>query len=119
MTPAQIFHITTASAWQAALTEGQYTPPSLTTEGFLHGSTQAQVVGTANRFFQGQTDLVLLAIACDRLRAELRWETVPDHGTFPHLYGPLNLDAVVAVLPFPYDPQTGFTLPPDLEFSDL
>ena len=41
--------------------------------------------------FVGRDDLVLLEIDTDRLSAELRWED-----GFPHLYGPLELEAVVS-----------------------
>ncbi|MDB9495630.1 DUF952 domain-containing protein [Spirulina major CS-329] len=115
MKPAPIFHITPRTAWNAAQAQGDYRPPSLATEGFIHASTLEQAIATANRFFVGQEDLVLLRIERDRLHAELKWEAVPDHGTFPHLYGPLNLDAVTAVYPLTADPHHGFTLPPDLQ----
>jgi uncharacterized protein (DUF952 family) len=43
----------------------------------------------------------MLTIAAERLKVPLRYETVPEHGEmFPHLYGPLNLDAVTAVVDF-------------------
>ena len=89
-----LFHITEHVAWQTAKALGSYQAPSLTTEGFIHLSTAEQVVGTANRFYKGQSDLVLLGIAEAQLQAEVRYEEVPAHGVFPHLYGPLNVDAV-------------------------
>jgi glutathione S-transferase len=65
----------------------------------------------ADARYSGAPDLVLLCVAADRLTAPLRDET-SDAGdeTFPHLYGPLNLDAVVAVLSFP-EGEDGFALP--------
>ncbi|MEO0768043.1 MAG: DUF952 domain-containing protein [Cyanobacteria bacterium J06649_4] len=95
-----LFHITEQSAWQHATVAGTYTAPSLETEGFIHLSTVEQVAATAARFYKGQTGLVLLAIDCDRLQSTLRYEQVLNHGTFPHLYGPLNLSAVVNAWPF-------------------
>jgi uncharacterized protein (DUF952 family) len=98
-----IYHITTDSEWHKALQDGQYSAPSLHQEGFIHASTGEQVAGTANLFFQGQGGLVLLVIDTDRLIAEVRFDAVSAHGTeqfFPHIYGTLNLDAVMEVLEF-------------------
>ena len=106
-----ICHITTQPAWQNAQQQGEYQPPSLTAEGFIHCSDPEQVVATAERFFQGQTGLLLLWIRRDRLSAPLQLDPVPSHGTFPHLYGPLNLAAVQLVSPLVADAQGKFTLP--------
>jgi uncharacterized protein (DUF952 family) len=96
--------------------------------GFIHFSTRQQVVGTANVFYAGQCGLVLLVVDPSKLRQELRWESPahphpqPDSPTnsqlFPHLYGPLNLDAVVDVFDFEPDPNGKFALPPQLIFPE-
>lgn len=96
-----IFHLTTPDAWDRDRLDGQYCPPSLTREGFIHASTRAQVAGSANRFFADQPNLLVLTIDPDRLDVPLRWEASPHSPSpFPHLYGPLPLDAVVAVDPW-------------------
>jgi uncharacterized protein (DUF952 family) len=72
------------------------------------------VVRVANARFAGRRDLVLLRVAVDRLRAPLRYEP-GDPGSdelFPHLYGPLDIDAVVRVIPFVED-RAGFVLSPE------
>jgi uncharacterized protein (DUF952 family) len=107
-----IVHITTRAAWEAARAGGTaYAPPSLASEGFIHLSTVDQVLAVAAARYAGTPDLVLLCIAADRVSAPLRYET-SDRGAerFPHLYGPLDLDAVDAVVPFP-EGADGFTLP--------
>ena len=116
-----IYHITSRSAWEEARTQGQYSAPSLESEGFIHCSTPKQVLGVANDFYRGQSDLLLLCINERRLCAELRWEA-PAHpkplvvdrvsgaSLFPHLYGPLNLDAVVAAHDLS-EGASGFVLP--------
>lgn len=107
-----LFHIIEQSAWHSAQAAGSYQPPSLKAEGFIHLSKEEQVEETANRFYQGRLGLVLLGIEPERLRASLRYDDVPGHGTFPHIYGPLNLDAVVQVLPFEPSPDGTFSFGP-------
>ena len=64
----------------------------------------------ANAYYQGVPDLVLLVIDPERVRPELRYEHVPGQDRpYPHIYGPLNADAVLAARPF--------TPGPDGEFS--
>jgi len=109
-----IFHITNHDAWQQALTTGIYTADSLETEGFIHCSTVEQVIQTANRFYAGQIGLVLLVIDNDKLEAELIYEESEPGQFFPHLYGSLNLGAVIQVLDFPPDPDGSFNLPNQL-----
>jgi uncharacterized protein (DUF952 family) len=92
----RLFHITTKKAWESAV--GEYRPASLETEGFIHLSTEPQWPRTLERFFKGQSGLVLLELEVSKLRAPLKHEPA-DGDVFPHLYGPLNLDAVVAVHP--------------------
>ncbi|MEL7359673.1 MAG: DUF952 domain-containing protein [Cyanobacteria bacterium J06560_6] len=106
-----IFHITEQGAWDAARAAGVYRALSLETEGFIHFSEVGQVVTTANRFYKGRSGLMLLAVEENRLTSELRYEDVSEHGVFPHLFGPLNLDAVVEVYSFKPQADGTFTLP--------
>lgn len=107
-----IFHIATKGAWHAAQDAGPYEVESLRTEGFIHCSTIEQVADTASRVFRGRTDLVLLRIDATRVAPEVRYELAPDvGGAFPHIYGPLNLDAVVEVISFPPREDGSFALP--------
>ncbi len=101
-----ILHIVARDDWNSALARGIYAPPSLGAEGFIHCSTSAQILHTANRFYRGQTGLVILCIEESRLEDAPRYEP-PDSALgetpadlFPHLYQPLNLDAVVRVIDF-------------------
>jgi uncharacterized protein (DUF952 family) len=101
-----IYHITQRTDWESARLAGQYTAPSLQQEGFIHASTGEQVAGTANLFFRGKDGLVLLKIETDLLRSDVRFEPVQSHGEeqfFPHIYGPINLNAVVGVTVFTPD----------------
>ena len=112
-----IFHITSRDAWEQGLRSGAYRAPSLDQQGFIHFSTAEQVVATANRYYRGQADLLLLEVDPARLAAELRYEPpaeAPDSAErFPHLYGALNLDAVTRVIAFPSDAGGGWSALPD------
>jgi uncharacterized protein (DUF952 family) len=109
-----IFHITAEKAWREAQAAGVYAADSLAAEGFIHLSTREQVLRTAARFYRGQAGLVLLSVDPALLAAELRYEESEPGERFPHLYGPLNLEAVVAVHAFPPGPDGGFTWPQGL-----
>jgi glutathione S-transferase len=108
-----IYHIATAANWERALRAGAYTQSTLERtleqEGFIHASSASQVTRTANKFYRGVPDLLLLSIDAGRLTAPLRYDEVPGSAEpFPHLYGPLNLDAVTAAVPFPPGPDGTF-----------
>jgi len=118
-----IVHITTRLAWNDARDRGEYVTPGLKSEGFIHCSTYAQAVPVAEKYYKGQKGLVLLIIDSGRLAAGLKWEPpaegapppgVPDGDMFPHIYGPINLDAVVEAVDFNPGPNNQFSLPPAL-----
>jgi uncharacterized protein (DUF952 family) len=112
MTDTFIYHITSRPEWEQALAAGFYNAPSLAAEGFIHCSTRAQVLETAERYYQGRSDLVLLNIQTDRLKVPLRYEDSHQNGVFfPHIYGPMALEAVVAVTAFPSRPDGLFDWP--------
>jgi uncharacterized protein (DUF952 family) len=109
---ALIYHITPAAEWAAAQARGFYTADSLAAEGFIHCSKLDQVLEVAARYYRGQHGLLLLAIAPARVTAEIRAEDSHGNGVFyPHIYGPLNLDAVTAALPFEPGRDGSFSLP--------
>jgi glutathione S-transferase len=111
---SRIYHIATRADWERATAAGEYTTSSVGTtlaeEGFIHASQASQVALTANKFYRDLPgDLVLLVIDPGLLRPELRYEPVPGAELpFPHIYGPLNLDAVVEARPFAPGPDGAF-----------
>ena len=117
---AGICHIVKRSEWELAVARGSYAAASLRAEGFIHCSTVAQVIDTANRFYRGQDGLVVLCIDESRLSAQLRYEAAAGaHGEavgdlFPHLYGELNFDAVVRVVELPCEADGSFLLPDEM-----
>ena len=108
-----IIHIAERSEWESATHRGEYRPDSLFgAEGFVHASTAYQTLLPANLFYRGRRGLVLLALDQTRLHSEIRWEEPqPTVEAFPHIYGPVNLDAVVMVEPFDSGADGSFDLP--------
>ncbi len=95
-----IYHVTTTEDWNAAKQKGYYEHPSLKDEGFIHCSQDQQIAGVLERYFAGKTDLVKLVIDTDKLTSKFVFDWSPTtQDTFPHIYGPINSDAVVDVLP--------------------
>ena len=106
----RLYHITPRADWLRAQRRGEYRAASLHSEGFIHCSGKSQVVQVANRFYRDRRNLLLLVIDPARVNAVIRHERVEGR-RFPHIYGPLNLGAVVQVLPFPPSADGMFVLP--------
>lgn len=115
-----IYHITSWAAWNEARERGDYRAESLETEGFIHCSTEDQVVPVAENIFKGQSGLLLMVIEPALLISDLKWEPpaggtpppgVPEDDLFPHVYGPINLDAVVRVFDLQSSPDGKYSLP--------
>ncbi len=106
-----IVHLCPEADWALAVETGVYRAASLEGAGFIHFSRPSQVLQVANAFYAGQSELLLLWVDPALLGPELRWEAVEGQ-SFPHLYGALNLDAVVAVRPFPVNSSGAFTFLP-------
>jgi uncharacterized protein (DUF952 family) len=107
-----ILHITRCTEWEAAQKTGVYSSADFEREGFIHASLVNQILESAERHYQGQTDLVLLGIDSWRVQAEIRFENlVGGSQQFPHIYGALNLDAVIGAAPLMTDETGHFFLP--------
>lgn len=93
-----IYHVTTQENWDNAVIAGYYEAPSLHTEGFIHNSTAAQVAGVLERYYGGQSNLVLLHIEETKLTSELKYELAPSiNELFPHIFGVINLVAIIKI----------------------
>jgi uncharacterized protein (DUF952 family) len=113
-----IYRIESEEAWQQAATSGTYLPDDYETEGFIHCSAREQVADVADRVHHGDKGLVLLCISQKALMAETRWE-LSGGLYYPHIYGPVNASAVVAVLPFPCKRDGTFILPAGMPDDSL
>ena len=100
-----IFHLALPDDWHAARRVGRYEISTrgrtLADEGFVHCSFEHQVAGTAQRFYADVDGLVLLTVDPDLLGAPVIVETAVAGGEeFPHVYGPIPIDAVVSFEPY-------------------
>lgn len=96
----EILRITPGDKWEQAVAEGEFRSDDLTTEGFIHCSTPEQLPYVYGKFYKGQTGLVVLRIDTEKLKFPLIWENPHERwNVFPHVYGPINPDAVVEVVP--------------------
>ena len=94
-----IYHVTTAAVWKAAEENGFYETASLKEEGFIHCSQENLVAGVLERYFTGKTDVIKLVIDSDKLSNRFVFEWSPSTAdTFPHIYGPIDLEAVIDVV---------------------
>jgi uncharacterized protein (DUF952 family) len=93
-----IFHICLPHDWVTNSQKGFYYHPSIEKEGFIHCSTAEQLENTIQRFFSDAERLIILEIDPDLLLNELRYEQATDlKESFPHVYGPINIDSIVHV----------------------
>lgn len=107
-----IYKILADAAYDAAKSEGRFlgTADDLR-DGFIHFSAGHQVAATLDKHYRGQEDLVLLSVDPERLGPALKWEVSRGGDLFPHLYAPLELDAVVAEAPLTLDDDNRHILP--------
>jgi uncharacterized protein (DUF952 family) len=106
-----ILHFCPRADWEGS--PDPYVAPSLGEEGFIHCSSRDQVARVASAMEPGRDDLVLLCLDASSL--PVVWEDCYELGEeFPHVYGPIPLAAVTAVVPFPSGPDGSYSLPAEL-----
>lgn len=109
-----LLHIVSEADW--ARVNDAYRPKSLKIEGFIHCSTLENVLIPANERFLGRHDLLMLVIDQALVTAAVIAEDCEERGiAFPHIYGPLDFEAVKHVLPFKPDNTGHFSLPKSLD----
>ncbi len=103
-----IYHAAVKADWDAR-TETDYEPAGYAEEGFVHLSSAEQLIGTLHKHYPGRDDLVLLSVDPARVTARLVWEDLYRSGiAFPHIYGPIELSAVVSSTPLACDENGRF-----------
>lgn len=101
-------HLTERALWEQGLAAGEYRRADLIEDGFIHCLTAETLVRVANKHYVGRPDLVLLVIDEARVQCPVKWEPASDGKLYPHIYGPLNPDAVVEVLGYGPGPTGQF-----------
>ena len=91
-----IYHIVLPEVW-AAFDNELYAASSLETEGFIHCSFAEQLDGVIGRYYKDAKNIVILELETDKLRSLVRNEISTGNEIYPHIYGPINRDAVIAV----------------------
>lgn len=108
MDDERIYKVLRAMEWQAAQAQGVVAGSADDLrDGFIHLSTQAQLAGTLERHFAGESGLIVLEIAAEGLGAKLKWEPSRGGALFPHFYGALPLDAVIRTTSIPPSDAAG------------
>ena len=92
-----IYHLVPKAAWGTA-PPGPFRAPSLESEGFIHCSNREQVARSANKFYADELEMLVLAIDPARLSSELRDEEGRPGELFPHIYGPIDREAIIEVI---------------------
>jgi uncharacterized protein (DUF952 family) len=105
-----IYHLVTERDFHSLTKDNVYVPALFAQDGFIHCTGEpATLLSVANDYFADVVEAVLvLVIEVDRVAAEVKFEPpapISGGGTshvqegllFPHIYGPLNLDAVAGV----------------------
>jgi len=107
-----IYHITRPEVWQESARTGSYLPENFDKDGFIHCSKKEQIPNVGNRFYSDQSGLIVLSINLSKIEAAIKWENSEGgEELFPHIYGPLNIEAVEFFAPFEKDPKGVFRFP--------
>ena len=92
-----LYHIVKQDYWDKFKVDFLYFSDNFDQEGFIHFSKESQVTGVLERYYKNEDNLILLSIDESRLTSEIRFENSTNAELFPHLYGGLNIDAIIQV----------------------
>ena len=106
------YKVLTTEELTALEREGTFAGASIDlADGYIHLSTADQLAGTIDKHFADRFDLQIVAVDLDALGDIVRWEESRGGALFPHIYGPLTLDVVLAYSPLEYEPDGTIRLP--------
>lgn len=110
-----IYHMVPVEFWDSLSGEEPYQSEDFADESFIHTSgSPEQLLSVANRLYKADpAPYLIVCIDDQKLDSELRWE-LAENEHYPHIWGTLNREAVVAVVPFPRDADGTFLIPDDL-----
>ena len=90
-----IYHVMLPETWNARQSGEAIIADSLTTEGFIHCSTAEQLDGVLERYFSSASKVVILEIDPGKLSSKLIFEPSTNNEVYPHVYGPIDEEAVI------------------------
>ena len=93
-----IYLLSSKQDYMDAIEKGDFRRESLEDEGFIHATPYSQLTRLANKYYQGVLDPHVLKIDKQLIKPKVKWEPAKG-GLYPHIYGPLNSDAIVAIEP--------------------
>lgn len=91
-----VYHIVLPEVW-AAFDTDLYRAASLESEGFIHCSFADQLDGVLERYYSGAESVVIIGVETDVLMSRMIKEPSTGNEIYPHIYGPINRDAIVSV----------------------
>ena len=80
-------------------------------DGYIHLSTSQQLTETVDKHFARQENLHVAAIDLEALGSCVKWEESRGGQLFPHVYGALPLEVVIAYGPLERDNAGAVKLP--------
>ena len=104
-----IYMVSNQVEYDKAKKNGSLTRESLSSEGFIHASPKSQLNRVANKYYKDKVDPLVLVIQKDKISPELKWEPATG-GSYPHLFGPLNIDAIIDVVVIRLDETDSFDI---------
>lgn len=114
LTQDSLIHATTRELWEAQSASGTYVPPGFEGEGFIHCCHRGQLDRVLRDYFGNAETVTLLIIDATRVVPEIKYEVSPTTGDdYPHIYGPLDVSAVIEAIDVVRDSPTWAT-PTDL-----
>jgi cyclohexyl-isocyanide hydratase len=114
-----LYHLVRPADWDRLGSGDSYVPDAYAAEGFIHFSTETQVPGVLSRYFRGAPQVLKLHLDETRFSSELKFEPSTGGEAFPHLYGPLNREAIVKIEAITLPLTIGFVLFPNLTQLDF
>jgi uncharacterized protein (DUF952 family) len=93
----RIYHIVLPDTWKKFANEAHYKAESLDTEGFIHCSFAGQLDDVLERYYSGAERVLILEIESDDLSSPLVEEPSTNSEIYPHIYGPINEDAIIEI----------------------
>lgn len=105
-----IYILCAPQAYETARALGHYESESLPVEGFIHASPAHQLTRVANKYYQPHESLCLLTVDEGRVNAPVQWEAISNGDLYPHIYGPLNMDAVTSVRTISRQPDGSYDI---------